>query len=198
MNASDFYAPAVGGALAGVAGYAIRQRGTDMLVGAGGGVVLGLLFNASRDLKATQGKPLAGNPNAPSKPPTNVPPPPVGRPEIPVQAEQMFGAQSPDPSCFGIYRSYYGVHDWNEDENGVPRPVWDMLGRWHGDFFAQQMIPYLDQFYGSGYACAYNKGVWAVSPGAAHGSACAVGGSFVQVGQSRADCGLPPVAVAKG
>lgn len=200
MNASDWYAPALGGALVGVAGYAIRQRGTDLAVGAGGGVLLGMLFNASRDLKSTQttGGVVAGNPNAPSKLPGNVPPPPVGRPELPAEAEAMFAGQSPSPDCIGIYRSYYGVQDWNEDANGVPRPVWDLLGRWDGNFFTAGMIPYLDQFYGTGYGCTYNLGVWAVSPGAAAATKCAAGGSFVQVGKSRFDCGLPPVAVAKG
>jgi hypothetical protein len=56
------------------------------------------------------------------------------------------------------------------------------------------MVPYLDQVYGQGHDCQYNYGVWAVSPGAAEAALCKIGGSFRQVGRSRIDCGLGPVA----
>lgn len=200
MNLSDIYAPAAFGALGGVVGYALRTGNTSpflpIVAGAGGGVAVGLIANAMRaESKGGAGPELSDNPNAPKALPMAVPPPPDGRPIIPAQAEAMFGAQAPDPQCFGAWRSYYGVHAWNEGPDGLPNPVWDLLGRWQGNLLTTQMLPFLDQFYGTGYGCTYNKGVWAV---AGASDTCPAGSSFVQVGKSRADCGLPPVAVAKG
>lgn len=193
MTLSDYYAPILGSSLGGALGYAIRQKPTDLVVGLGAGGVLGWLIKSQMQIGDSP-KIADGNPNAPSKLPANIPAPPVGRPEIPQEAELLFAGQSPDPACVGLYRSYYGVHDWNEDPNGVPHPVWDLIGRWHGSFLTSHMIPWMDQFYGQGYDCHYNYGVWAVSPGAAQASACQMGGSFKQVGRSRFDCGMGPVA----